>query len=1008
MIFDVSTDRGIRAGNQSITEIMYRLFLQNLGYARELDLAELEITLEAEGRLEEFVAKYSQLHDGRQWNHDKGLPAVAIGRASAVMHALEPQTFNAPDSWVKGAKGRGDITPALLADRCLELLKRRRPEKHNLLFVIDEVGQFVARDGGKLEDLRAVVERLGQRGGGKIWVMVTSQEALSELVNGLDGTRIDLPKVKDRFPLQVHLEPSDISEVTSRRVLAKNAEAEQVLRTLYDQQRARLISHTRMHTPNIALPELTAEGFIDLYPLLPYQIDLIINVVSGLRSQGGASKHVGGANRTIIKLAQQLLIHPDVDLARKKVGTLVTLDRVYDLVSSNISSEVRQKIDSIGRDVPHKLAQPVAKAVCLLQYERRIPRTAENIAAVLHPSVGADSQLADVKAALDALVAARAVRLGDDGYRIPTPAEDDWEKHRSSLTVKDADAARIHADVIDALWTPQPSFTLLDVKPFKAGLFFNNRLVTSGDIPVRVTLASTDAEWTSQREAWRQRSREDQTALFWVARLDDAVHRITQEVFRSTEILARKERNATTRDETALVAEEKRNKQRYHDDLKRLLREALLGGTVFFRGNDRSPELGAGDVGRACTGVLAKALPEVFDRFREAAAKVTAKDLDALLTTENLRGLPAVFAQLHLVQETQGKPTFRTDSGPLAEVLLRITNKASYGELASGRALTDDLAKEPFGWDFDVVRLFVASLLRAGKIEAVSKSQVIDNARSLDAKATLTNNNMFKQATFRPKGVLDFAEVVKAAGHFKDVFGKEIAELEQGVVARATKEEVPRHEEAIQAVHTALVTHGLPGTGVLSDALDQIRVIRAGSDDNAIVSFNASYDKLKSGIRRGAELTDALTEPRLQDLRRARDVLDRQWPFLASEPDIGETLVAQATELVDLVQRETFFRELPVIDQRSQAIGKAYTARFDEAIAARRQAYQQAIETLHRAPEWTQLNHEQKLKVQAPLMGPANNEPSTMTPIPQIRAETEHIHALNDPRGGELNKLGAR
>ena len=48
VIFDVSTDRGIRSGNQTITEIMYRLFLQSLGYARDLDLSELEITLEAD------------------------------------------------------------------------------------------------------------------------------------------------------------------------------------------------------------------------------------------------------------------------------------------------------------------------------------------------------------------------------------------------------------------------------------------------------------------------------------------------------------------------------------------------------------------------------------------------------------------------------------------------------------------------------------------------------------------------------------------------------------------------------------------------------------------------------------------------------------------------------------------------------------------------------------------------------------------------------------------------
>ena len=49
VIFDVSTDRGIRSGNQTLTEIMYGLFLQSLGYAKDLDLSELEITLEEQG-----------------------------------------------------------------------------------------------------------------------------------------------------------------------------------------------------------------------------------------------------------------------------------------------------------------------------------------------------------------------------------------------------------------------------------------------------------------------------------------------------------------------------------------------------------------------------------------------------------------------------------------------------------------------------------------------------------------------------------------------------------------------------------------------------------------------------------------------------------------------------------------------------------------------------------------------------------------------------------------------
>src|SRR5262249_24114658 len=54
VIFDVSTDRGIRSGNQTLTELMYGLFLQSLGYSKDLDLSELEIALETEGRLSAF------------------------------------------------------------------------------------------------------------------------------------------------------------------------------------------------------------------------------------------------------------------------------------------------------------------------------------------------------------------------------------------------------------------------------------------------------------------------------------------------------------------------------------------------------------------------------------------------------------------------------------------------------------------------------------------------------------------------------------------------------------------------------------------------------------------------------------------------------------------------------------------------------------------------------------------------------------------------------------------
>src|SRR5487761_1290225 len=92
VIFDVSTDRGIRSGNQTLTEIMYGLFLQSLGYAKDLDLSELEITLEERGELSRFEAEYQKLYD-KSWPEQKGKVAFALSEASRVLHALEPDTY---------------------------------------------------------------------------------------------------------------------------------------------------------------------------------------------------------------------------------------------------------------------------------------------------------------------------------------------------------------------------------------------------------------------------------------------------------------------------------------------------------------------------------------------------------------------------------------------------------------------------------------------------------------------------------------------------------------------------------------------------------------------------------------------------------------------------------------------------------------------------------------------------------------------------------------------------
>lgn len=1003
VIFDVSTDRGIRSGNQTLTEIMYGLFLQSLGYAKDLDLSELEIVLEEKGELALFETEYMRIYE-KDWSAEKGKVAFALSEASRVMHSLNPTTYPMADSWVKAVKNKADISPGKLAERANELMKRRRPGQ-SLIFVVDEVGQFVARDVQKMLDLQAIVQSLGVKGRGKHWIVVTSQESLAQLVSGLDDKKIELRRLMDRFPLQVHLEPSDISEVTSRRVLSKNAAAQATLGALYDENYARLAECTRL-TADIRLPELTRDGFIDLYPLLPYQIDLIIKVVSGLRTQGGASKHVGGANRTIIKLAQQLLINQAVNLAEKPVGALVTLDDVYDLVEGNISSEIRAKIAAISKEVLHPFAQRVAKVICLLQYVESVHCTAENIAAALHGGVAVESQLPEVKDALRALEAAHMVRLGDQGYRIPSPAEDDWERIRNATSPRPGDAHRLQAELLATLWQPQPLHMLFDTRAFRAGLSLRGRIETPGDLVFHIYPAEDEPSFKTLAADLRSRSQQERTSVFWAVAMNDAIDSETVQLFRSREMIERKGRDARTGTENRFIGEEKRRLGRHQDELKRLLRIAWLSGAVYFRGNDRSPDDRATDVGKAAADILGHVLPEVFDRFKEAAAKTSdlKRGLDALLAAENLHGLPPVFAALDLLRDEAGKPVFRVESGPLAEVLRRIGERANYGDQAGGRFLTDELGKEPFGWDFEAVRLLVLCLLRAGKIDATSKGQTIDSATSVNAKEAFSNNNVFKQASFRPKKGIEFAELVKAARAFQETFGAEVKELSATSISAELRHQVGAKEDAVAAARTMLIEHRLPGVPMLEKAIGQMKAILRSSEDGAIGIFNTSFRSIKEAIKRAAELEGALTETRLLDLERARRAVKESWPILQQEPDVPAEIQSKVVTLEDLLEREMFFRELPAIDQHARAVEAEYEKRYTEALDVRIARCTAAHDALTKTPGWANLDENQRRQIALPLArGMAAG--ANRLPIPQLRSEAEACESRLKTAISEVHRI---
>jgi hypothetical protein len=217
ILFEVAKEADTRKVTQRIAELMYTVLLRELGYSEDFDVAELEIELEAEGKLSEFVATCTTLLN-KDWETVRS-GAQKLSRASAILHQLDPQLYPSADSWSHSQRNRdASISVSKVVKRTFDLWGRRRKGKA-LVFIIDEVGQHVARSGDKIEDLRATIEEFGKVGKnllkeGKIvapcWIVVTSQEKLDEVVAAIDSKRVELAKLQDRFHHRVDLAPSDI------------------------------------------------------------------------------------------------------------------------------------------------------------------------------------------------------------------------------------------------------------------------------------------------------------------------------------------------------------------------------------------------------------------------------------------------------------------------------------------------------------------------------------------------------------------------------------------------------------------------------------------------------------------------------------------------------------------------------------------------------------------------------------------------------------------------------
>ncbi len=925
VVFDIG---GVARDSEHIHTAALRMVQRRLDYCADPHVAEMELKLERDGRFQEFEALAGEVL-GRPWR-EAGRQAMADDAFSTVIARLFPDRYTDPMAWLTSRAGTYSYAASVEeASRAIADMLRFRAPGATLFLVIDEVSQYVHQDTGRMLKLQSFVSELGQRHKGKVWLLVTGQEKLEE---GGDGV---LGKMKDRFPerLRIHLAVTNIRDVVHKRLLGKTAAAAKQLRALFQKHRNEL----RLFAYDC--DAITEDDFVDVYPLLPGHIDLILQITSALRTRSSRSQGDDQAIRGLLQLLGELFRAQR--LADQEVGALVTFDQIYEVQHTALDSDVQASMARIlhhctTHDLP--LAARAARAVALRELiQERVPTDARLVAACLYDRLDRGNQQGAVQEALEELRRANLLGYSEkQGYKIQSTSGEEWERDRRDVNVSPEQRSELIQDALRHLVADQP-LPRLEGREFPLlALYSDGRRASDVRLqdprsPAAVTIDLRFLTSSEERDpaTWVNRSSESTATgrLIWVAGETEEVDAAARELGKSIALVKRYEgRLDSLPDERRRLWSDEKTR-RDHDLLPRLQRAvhaAWLDGRLYFRGKETVAREVAGSAGQVLAREAERVLRALFPHF--IPTRVSNAEVMQLIEPELNAPTPKFIDELGLLELERGRYVPACNGVVPRRILERIVADGG----ASGAALYQHFGGPPYGYAPEVVRACVAALLRGSKLRIQPETgDQISAVRDAGVRDVLEKERGFKAATYFPAGEdpVGLKGRARICKFFEDRLGLAL-DRENDAIADAVSTQFPAQMARLRDVFEQL--RKLPGNRpapaalvALEEALGRCyKLVR--QTEPTVREVARQIDALNDGIDRLAVYAVELTPAAIDAVRRADDVARYQ---LAQLQRIGPTspeLAAARARIEEQLAGETPWRGIARIANDLSVVAEAY------------------------------------------------------------------------------------
>lgn len=451
ILFNIDIEGSINKDKTAVLRVFAKMFYNYLGFFGEnLKVAMLEQYIDQLGKTEEFRRVFEE-KKGKSWVDQR--KAFAFNGKFIIPTLMEVLDMSEEDAkrWFND-KTAVDFSIARLVED-LKVYVNKKPDNFRLLFMIDEVGQYVGTDTDMLLNLQSLTEKIGSACGGKVWVVCTGQEAIDEIIK----VRADeFSRIQARFKTRLSLSSSSVDEVIQKRILKKKPDVEKTLESLYHENDSVLRNLFSFSGSVLDIKGYAgASEFAQDFPFVPYQFIIMQKVFAEIRKHGNSGKHLSGGERSMLSGFQE---------AAQKVQNqdeyaMVPFFRFYDTVHTFLDSSIRRVIErcekaaEIGAGI-ESMDVDVLKLLYLIRYVEDIPANLDNIVILMSDDIRTDKIVLreKVRDSLNRLLSQNYIGRTGETYHFLTDEEQDIQKDINNTVVDTASIVErigqmIYADI---------------------------------------------------------------------------------------------------------------------------------------------------------------------------------------------------------------------------------------------------------------------------------------------------------------------------------------------------------------------------------------------------------------------------------------------------------------------------------------------------------------------------------------------------------------------------------